>query len=164
MGILAIVICAPLLKNSADLLILKSNTQTSDANTYLAVITEKAKASKSNPQNLMVLADLALQSKNNDVALAISQDLARVDQRSFYGSYLQALIYEAANDPKSAIPFREKLLVIDKWNTDNMLQLVKSYIEFGEIEKAKSMSAKITSLYPQSTDAAKAAELINGLN
>ena len=47
MGILAIVICAPLLKNSADLLILKSNTQTSDANTYLAVITEKAKASKS---------------------------------------------------------------------------------------------------------------------
>ena len=164
MGIAAIVICAPLLKNSADLLILKSNTQTSDTNTYLAVITEKAKASKSNPQNLMVLADLALQSKNNDVALAISQDLARVDQRSFYGSYLQALIYEAANDRKSAIPFREKLLVIDKWNTDNMLQLVKSYIEFGEIEKAKAMSAKITSLYPQSTDAAKAAELINGLN
>ena len=164
MGIAAIVICAPLLKNSADLLILKSNAQTSDLNTYLTTITEKAKASKSNPQNLVVLADLALQRKNNEVALEISQDLVRADQRSFYGSYLQVLIYEATDQRKSAIPFREKLLVIDKWNTDNMLQLVKSYLEFGEIEKAKAMSAKIASLYPQSADAAKAAELINGLN
>ena len=164
MGIAAIVICAPLLKNSADLLILKSNAQTSDVNTYLATITEKAKASKSNPQNLVVLADLALQRKNNEVALEISQDLVRADQRSFYGSYLQVLIYEATDQRKSAIPFREKLLVIDKWNTDNMLQLVKSYLEFGEIEKAKAMSAKIASLYPQSADAVKAAELINGLN
>ena len=112
----------------------------------------------------MVLADLALQRKNNEVALAISQDLARADKRSYLGSYLQVLIYEATDQRKSAIPFREKLLVIDKWNTDNMLQLVKSYLEFGEIEKAKAMSAKIASLYPQSADAAKAAELINGLN
>ena len=164
MGIAAIVICVPLLRNSADLLILKSNVQTSDANTYLATINEKAKASKSNPQNLMVLADLALQRKNNEVALAISQDLARADKRSYLGSYLQVLIYEATDQRKSAIPFREKLLVIDKWNTDNMLQLVKSYLEFDEIEKAKAMSAKIASLYPQSADAAKAAELINGLN
>ena len=164
MGIAAIVICVPLLRNSADLLILKSNVQTSDANTYLATINEKAKVSKSNPQNLMVLADLALQRKNNEAALAISQDLARADERSFYGSYLQVLIYEATDQRKSAIPFREKLLVIDKWNTDNMLQLVKSYLEFGDIEKAKAMSAKIASLYPQSADAAKAAELINGLN
>jgi len=164
MGIAAIVICVPLLRNSADLLILKSNVQTSDANTYLATINEKAKASNSNPQNLMVLADLALQRKNNEAALAISQDLARIDERSFYGSYLQVLIYEATDQKKSAIPFREKLIVIDKWNTDNMLQLVKSYLEFGEIEKAKAMSTKIASLYPQSADAAKAAELINGLN
>ena len=164
MGIAAIVICAPLLKNSADLLILKANVQTSDANTYLATINEKAKASQSNPQNLMVLADLALQGKNNEVALEISQDLASVDERSFYGVYLQALIYEASDQRKSAIPFREKLLVIDKWSTENMLQLVKLYLEFDDIEKAKAMSAKIASLYPQSADAAKAAELINGLN
>ena len=164
MGIVAIIICAPLLKNSADLLILKANAQSLDANNYLASITEKAKASQSNPQNLMVLADLALQNKNNEAALAISQDLARADERSFYGSYLQVLIYEATDQRKSAIPFREKLLVIDKWNTDNMLQLVKSYLEFDEIEKAKAMSAKIASLYPQSADAVKAAELINGLN
>ena len=45
-----------------------------------------------------------------------------------------------------------------------MLQLVKLYLEFGDIEKAKAMNAKIASLYPQSADAAKAAELINGLN
>jgi hypothetical protein len=45
-----------------------------------------------------------------------------------------------------------------------MLQLVKLYLEFDEIEKAKAMSAKITNLYPQSADAAKAVELINGLN
>jgi O-antigen ligase len=164
MGIAAIVICVPLLRNSADLLILKSNVQTSDANTYLATLTEKAKASRSNPQNLMVLADLALQRKNNELALSISQDLVRADERSYFGAYLQALNYEATDQRKSAIPFREKLLVIDKWNTDNMLQLVKSYLEFGDIEKAKAMSAKIASLYPQSADAVKAAELINGLN
>ena len=112
----------------------------------------------------MVLADLALQNKNNEVALEISQDLARADERSFYGAYLQALIFEASDQRKTAIPFRENLLVIDKWSTENMLQLVKLYLEFGDIEKAKAMSAKIASLYPQSADAAKAAELINGLN
>jgi hypothetical protein len=164
MGIAAILICAPQLKNSADLLILKANAQSLDANSYITAISNKAKASQSNPQNLMVLADLALQNKNNQVALEISQDLVRADERSYYGSYLQALIYEASEQRKLAIPLREKLLVIDKWSTDNMLQLVKSYLEIGEIEKAKAMSAKITSLYPQSADAVKAAELINGLN
>jgi tetratricopeptide (TPR) repeat protein len=112
----------------------------------------------------MVLADLALQNKNNQVALEISQDLVRADDRSYYGAYLQALIYEASDRPATAIPFREKLLIIDKWSTDNMLQLVKLYLEIDEIEKAKAMSAKITSLYPQSADAAKAVELINGIN
>jgi O-antigen ligase len=164
MGIAAILVCAPQLKNSADLLVLKINAQSLDANSYSAAISNKAKASQSNPQNLMVLADLALQNKNNQVALEISQDLVRADDRSYYGAYLQALIYEASDQRKSAIPLREKLLIIDKWSTDNMLQLVKSYLEIGEIEKAKAMSAKITSLYPQSADAAKAVELINGLN
>jgi TolA-binding protein len=145
-------------------LVLKINAQSLDANSYSAAISNKAKASQSNPQNLMVLADLALQNKNNQVALEISQDLVRADDRSYYGAYLQALIYEASDQRKSAIPLREKLLIIDKWSTDNMLQLVKSYLEIGEIEKAKAMSAKITSLYPQSADAAKAVELINGLN
>jgi TolA-binding protein len=107
---------------------------------------------------------LALQNKNNELALLISQDLARADERSYYGSYLQALIYEASEQRKAAIPFREKLLIIDKWSTDNMLQLVKSYQQINEIEKAKAMSAKITSHYQQSADAAKAVELINGLN
>ncbi|CAN2174056.1 RfaL Lipid A core - O-antigen ligase and related enzymes [Candidatus Nanopelagicaceae bacterium] len=164
MGIAAIVICSPLLKNSADLMALKVNAESLDKNSYIASLSDKAKTSQSNPQNLMVLADLALQEKSNEVALAISQDLARADERSFYGVYLQALIYEASDQRKSAIPFREKLLVIDKWSTENMLQLVKLYLEFGDIEKAKAMSAKIASLYPQSADAAKAAELINGLN
>jgi hypothetical protein len=164
MGITAILICAPQLKNSADLLALKINAQSLDENSYSTAISNKAKASQSNPQNLTVLADLALQNKKNELALSISQDLVRADERSYYGSYLQALIYEASEQRKAAIPFREKLLVIDKWSTDNMLQLVKSYLETGEIEKAKAMSAKITSLYPQSADAAKAVELINGLN
>jgi len=164
MGIAAIVICAPLLKNSADLLVLKSNAKSLDDSTYIATVSNLAKNSQSNPQNLLVLADLALQKKKNELALSISQDLVRADERSFYGSYLQALIYEASDQRKLAIPLREKLLIIDKWSTDNMLQLVKSYLEFGEIEKAKAMSAKITSLYPQSADAAKAVEAINGLN
>jgi hypothetical protein len=164
MGIASIVICAPLLKNSADLLILKSNAKSLDDNTYIATVSNLAKNSQSNPQNLLVLADLALQKKSNELALSISQDLVRADERSYYGAYLQVLIYEASNQRKLAIPLREKLLIIDKWSTDNKLQLVKSYLEIGENEKAKAMSAKITSLYPQSADAAKAAELINGLN
>ena len=164
MGIAAIVICAPLLKNSADLLVLKSNAKSLDDSTYIATVSNLAKNSQSNPQNLLVLADLALQKKKNELALSISQDLVRADERSYYGAYLQALIYEASDQRKLAIPLREKLLIIDKWSTDNMLQLVKSYLEFGEIEKAKAMSAKITSLYPQSADAAKAVEAINGLN
>jgi TolA-binding protein len=59
-----------------------------------------------------------------------------------------------------AIPYRENLLITDKWNTENMLELVKSYIEMKEVEKAIELASNIEKLYPGSENSKRAKSLI----
>ena len=89
--------------------------------------------------------------------------IVNADPRSFYASYLPAVIYEGTNKRELAIPFRENLLITDKWNTQNMLELVKSYLEIREVEKATEIAAKIENLYPGSENSSEAQTLIKAV-
>jgi hypothetical protein len=86
--------------------------------------------------------------------------IEKADPRAFYASFFPAVIYEGTNKRELAVPYREKLLVIDKWNTQNMLELVKSYIEMKEVEKATELASNIEKLYPGSENSNKAKALI----
>jgi hypothetical protein len=89
--------------------------------------------------------------------------LGTADPRAFYASFFPAIIYEGTNERNLAIPFRENLLIIDKWNTENMLELVQSYIEMRDVSKATELALNIEKLYPGSENSIKAKALIEAL-
>jgi O-antigen ligase len=159
----ALTMCAPILAKSTRIQELKFNLNSLDESSYLSSISLEADKNRENPQNLAVLADLAFQRDYPKVALEISKKILSADARSFNGHFFQAILYETTNQRSSGIPYREKLLEIDKWNTDNMVELVKSYLEINEFNKAKNLAMKIESLYPGSENSIKAASLVNGL-
>jgi tetratricopeptide (TPR) repeat protein len=142
---------------------LKFNSKSLDQAAYSSALIESAKSQSRDAQALANLTSFAIQKNDIPTALTISKMISNADPRSFYASYLPAIIYEGTNKRELAIPLREKLLVTDKWNTGNMLELVKSYAEIKEIKKASELAARIQKLYPASEDSKKAKLLIETL-
>ena len=160
LAILMLVVCVPLLNNSSKLVELKFNLRSLDQTTYANELIENAKSNSSDPQTLANLANFAIQKNDLATALTISKMIETADPRAFYASFFPAIIYEGTNKRDLAIPYRENLLITDKWNTENMLELVKSYIEMNDLEKAAELASNIEKLYPGSENSNKAKALI----
>jgi hypothetical protein len=163
LAVLVLIVCVPLLNNSSKLVELKYNLKSLDQNAYASDLLKTANDNSGNPQTLANLADFAIQKNDLTTALTISKMIGIADSRSFYAAYFPAIIYEGTNKRELAIPLREKLLVTDKWNTGNMLELVKSYTGLKDTKKAIELAAKIETLYPGSEDSKKAKLLIENL-
>jgi tetratricopeptide (TPR) repeat protein len=163
LAVLVLIVCVPLLNNSSKLVELKYNLKSLDQNSYTSDLLKTANDNSGNPQTLANLADFATQKNDLTTALTISKMLGIVDSRSFYASFLPAVIYEGTDKRELAIPYREKLLITDKWNTGNMLELVKSYIGLKDTKKAVELANKIEKLYPGSKDSKTAESLIETL-
>jgi len=158
--VLMLIACVPLLNNSAKLFELKSNAKFLDQAAYSSALIESAKSQARDAQSLANLTIYAIQKNDLPTALTISKMISEADSRSFYAAYFPAIIYEGTNKREQAIPLREKLLVTDKWNTGNMLELVKSYTGLKDTKMATELAAKIETLYPGSEDSKKAKLLI----
>lgn len=163
LAVLVLIVCVPLLNNSSKLVELKYNLKSLDQNAYASDLLKTANDNSGNPQTLANLADFAIQKNDLTTALTISKMIGIADSRSFYAAYFPAIIYEGTNKRELAIPLREKLMVTDKWNTGNMLELVKSYTGLKDTKKAIELAAKIETLYPGSEDSKKAKLLIETL-
>jgi O-antigen ligase len=160
---LVLIVCVPLLSKSSKLIELKYNLKSLDQNAYALDLMKTANDNSEDPQTLVNLADFAIQKNDLTTALNISEIIGAADPRSFYASFFPAAIYENIEKRELAIPYRERLLVTDKWNTGNMLELVKSYIGLKDTKKAVELAAKIETLYPGSEDTKKAKSLIETL-
>lgn len=117
------------------------------------------------PGNLdlqIALADIALRSSEFDLAFQILKSVNRTNLRSSNGNYLAAIGYEMSRKYESAIPYRRRLMVIDQWNTGNMLVLVKDYLQVGDLTSARTVSRKISELRPGGGDAVAAEAAIKG--
>ena len=158
--IVMLVICVPLLNKSSKLVELKFNLKSLDQTAYASELLNNAKSNSGDPQTLANLANFAIQKNDLPTALTISKMLGTADPRAFYASFFPAIIYEGTNKRDLAIPYRENLLITDKWNTENMLELVKSYIEMNDLEKAAELASNIEKLYPGSENSNKAKALI----
>lgn len=160
LALFTLVTCAPLLNISSKLIELKYNVKSLDQKSYALELIDTASENASDPQTLANLTDFAIQINDMEAALKISKMIEIADSRSFYASFLPAIIYENSGRRDQAIPYRERLLKIDKWNTSNMLELVKSYIEVKNTYKAIKVARLINELYPGSENSAKAQALI----
>jgi hypothetical protein len=162
LGLSALLIFLPNLRASEEFKSLSANTKNLSANSYVAELNKQVLDNQSNPQNLILLADVALRQGEIDLSYKISSRIGELDPRSFYGQYLPALAYEATGKPGEAISFREKLVVLDPWNTSNMLQLIKNYLALNEKTKASAIAKKINENYPGSPADLEASTLMAG--
>ena len=160
--VLLIVIMLPIMNKSISIRDLKSNSKNLTANAYVAEINRQVANNQDNPQNLILLADVALRQGEVDLSYRIADRIRQLDARSFYGQYLPAVGYEATSKPAEAIKFREKLAELDPWNTSNMLQLIKDYLAVGYKAKAAATASQIKQNYPGSQADIDAAALLVG--
>ena len=162
LGISVLLILLPNLSASEAVKNLSANSKNLSVNAYVAELKKQVSNNQSNPQNLILLADVALRQGEIDLSYEISSRIRDLDPRSFYGQYLPALAYEATGKPGEAISFREKLVALDPWNTSNMLQLIKNYIALDEKAKASAIADKIKENYPGSPADLEASTLLAG--
>lgn len=162
LGILVLVALLPNLSASEAVKNLRANSNNLSASAYVAELNKQVSENQSNPQNLILLADVALRQGEIELSYEINNRIRELDPRSFYGHYLPALAYEASGKPAYAISYREELLALDPWNTSNMLQLMRNYIALGEKAKASSIATKIKENYPGSAADVEASTLLAG--
>jgi len=162
LGLSVLLILLPGLSASEAVKSLSANAKNFSVNAYVAELNKQVLDNQSNSQNLILLADVALRQGEIDLSYEISSRIRELDPRSFYGQYLPALAYEATGKPGEAISFREKLVVLDPWNTSNMLQLIKNYIALNEKTKASAIAKKINENYPGSPADLEASTLLAG--
>jgi tetratricopeptide (TPR) repeat protein len=159
----ALAICVPLTTNSLRLSELGYYANTLEKDALAPKLIEYAKQHSSDPQTLTVLGRYAIQKQDGETMLYLSEMIRKVDQRAYIGTYFPAIVYDAMNKRNEAIPYREKLLKIDRWSTNNMLQLVRTYYENKDYDKVREMAAKLKKLYPESEDSKNAQKLIKTL-
>lgn len=162
LGLLVLVALLPNLSASEAVKVLRANSNNLSVSAYVSELNKQVENNQSNPQNLILLADVALRQGEIELSYEINDRIRELDPRSFYGHYLPALAYEASGKPGDAISYREELVVLDPWNTSNMLQLMRNYIALGEKAKASSIATKIKEIYPGSTADIEASTLLAG--
>ena len=156
-----LLVTLPVIKSFSALAQLSGNRQSLDAAQYV----EKAKTDvliqPSNIDTLGQVASLVGGLPNYDLAIELSKSLNEKDPRSFYGNMVSAISYEKKSEFIEAIPFRIRLMEIDKWNTISMVELVKDYVAVADMANARLIATKISRLYPGSDAAKTAAGLVN---
>jgi O-antigen ligase len=164
-GLLALVILVitlPEINKSLAIRGLLENKQRLTTVTYVDEIKRQIDANSNNPKGLILLANIALQSSNADLANQISDRVRQLDARSYYGHYFPAIAYEGSGKIAEAIKSREKLIELDPWNTANMLQLIKDYLAVSDRGNATRIAAKIKENYPGSQSDIDATALLVG--
>ena len=141
---------------------LKNNTQPASSESRSAALTDEAEKSNNNSQQLIQLANLALSRSAVNEALPIIKRINELDSRSYYGNYFAAIAYEAQGKVSEAISYRETLLNLDPWGTENMLQLIKNYLAVGDLANAKELGGRIKNYYPGSQADIEASAILAG--
>jgi len=161
-SILVLVFLVPALGKSSALYNFRNNAPSYTAQTYLAALVSESKGSSNDPQYLIQLANLAVKQNAANEALAMTNQINKVDPRSYYGNYFGAVVSEALNERSEAIKYRERLMALDPWNNLNLIELIKNYLSMGEKASAAEIAALIKRNYPGSQSDIDASALLVG--
>ena len=160
--IVVLIAMVPAWRGSSMLNELQRNKSRLTQPQFAAKLKEIANIQPNNVQTLLVLSNTALNTPWVDLALSYAKKANEKDLRSYFGNYLSAIAYEGTKKSDQAIPYRIRLTELDPWNTPNMLQLVKDYVQVKDLVKAQVIAARISQLQPNGGDAQAAAALIKG--
>ena len=155
-------IMVPVVRTSGTLYQLSGNIGRLTQQQYVAKLVEVSNSFPRNSQTLTRLADLALRASDSELALKFTKLILEEDHKSPSGNQLSAIAYELTKKYAQAIPFRRQLIALDPWNTKNMLEIVRDYVNLKDPANARAMSEQIVKLQPNGDDAKTAAALIKG--
>ena len=161
-SILVLVLLVPALGKSSTLYNFRNNAPSYTTQTYLAAVVTESKGSGNDPQYLIQLANLAIKQNAANEALVMTNQINKVDSRSYYGNYFGAVISEALNERSEAIRYRERLKELDPWNNVNLIELIKNYLSVGDKASAEDIVALIKRNYPGSQSDIDASALLVG--
>lgn len=161
-SILVLVLLVPVLGKSSALYNFRNNASSYTTQTYLAALVTESKGSGNDPQYLIQLANLAIKQNAANEVLVMTNQINKVDSRSYYGNYFGAVVSEALNKRSEAIKYRERLKDLDPWNNVNLIELIKNYLSVGEKASAEDIAALIKRNYPGSQSDKDASALLVG--
>jgi O-antigen ligase len=149
-AVVVLVSFMPVLNRSEILYNFKSNNFSGPIEGQIPALVYESERNKNNPQQLIQLANIALSKNSPREAIKMIERVNEIDSKSYYGNYFAAIAYEAIAQPSEAVKYRENLLVLDKWNTENMLQLVRNYLTLGDRASAEEIGKIIAKYFPKS--------------
>lgn len=160
--ILAFVLVLPAWRSSLAIQDLTRNRNQLNTSQFTAKMMDISKMWPRNPQTLVLLSDLAMRIANPSLANEFANEAMQRDPRSYNAHLLTAISFETQGKFAEAISPRVELMKLQPWSPDNMLQLVKDYLQVGEREKARRVSAQLSRTMPKSDLATQAALLVKG--
>jgi O-antigen ligase len=161
-SILALIILIPQVNKSQTLLGLKKTLPGLSSQEYVAKVIDAFDPAESSTQFLIQLADLAFRQGAIVDGLKMVDRINEVDQRSYYGNYYAAIVYETTGKRSEAIKYRERLKEFDPWNNTSLIELIKDYLTVGDKSAAEEIAALIKRNYPGSQSDIDASALLVG--
>ncbi len=162
LSILALMILIPQVNKSQTLLGLKKTLPGLSSQEYVAKVIDAFDPAESSTQFLIQLADLAFRQGAIVDGLKMVDRINEVDQRSYYGNYYAAVVYESTEKKSEAIKYRERLKELDPWNNSSLIELIKDYLSVGNKAAAEEIAALIKRNYPGSQSDIDASGLLVG--
>jgi len=161
--LIGLLVLVPMTSNSSNLKIIKQTKPDSSAvSNYRSRINQLTESSWNDPQNLLQLSSLAY--KNSDIATGdkILNRVFEIDDRSYYAHYFKAFTLEAIGKRSDAIQYRERLMILDPWNNESLIELIRDYLAAGNKQSAASIGTLIKRNYPGSQADIDASALLVG--
>lgn len=161
--LISLLVLVPMTSNSSNLkLVQQAKPDSSLASIYNSRVSQLAESSWNDPKILLQLSSLAF--KNSDIATGdkILDRVLEIDERSYYAHLFKAFTLEAIGKRSDAIQYRERLMVLDPWNNESLIELIKDYLSVGNKGSAAEIAALIKRNYPGSQSDIDAAALLVG--
>ena len=160
--IFALIVMVPQINKSSSLLVLKKTIPSLSSQEYVSKLIKAFDPLENNTQYLIQLSDLAFRQGAIVDGLKMVDRVNAVDQRSYYGNYFAAIVYESSGKQAEAIKYRERLMTLDPWNNASHIELIKNFLAIGDRESAASVAAIIKKNYPGSQADLDASALMVG--
>ena len=154
-ALVLILICLPMMRfgtSMHEVMRLAVGKHDASKNLFRDTVTKPLSISPVDPYYRLIIGSSLANNGLIEDSIKVFKSAADADKDSLEARINLAMIYEQTKRAELAIAYREQALVLDPWNSQNLLQLGRDYLATGDATKAKTVIAKIQSFAPDSAD------------
>jgi len=154
-ALVLILICLPMMRfgtSMHEVMRLAAGKDDASKNLFRDTVTKPLSISPVDPYYRLIIGSSLANNGLIEDSIKVFKSAADADKDSLEARINLAMIYEQTKRAELAIAYREQALVLDPWNSQNLLQLGRDYLATGDATKAKTVIAKIQNFAPDSAD------------